>query len=416
MAHLLGILGKVLLFGIHLGLSQSLAQLLHVVSGIFLVLRGILVLALLQALISILLVLLHLLLEFLRHAEIGAWIELLVVLFYLVDVLLELLELLIHSLLLLHQLLFVLAAGLLRFTRNIALFLGQLLHFLDGLLHLLLNFEALHELDVLVELLLKLCIVNLKLFELLLHLLFVELLHHTLNLGHGLLHLVVHHLVHEAVQLALLLHELFALFAILLFQTVILLNLLLHLLHHLAHLFLLLGNLLQFLLLLPAEFLLVHQLAHHLVDLLLQALQLRHLVFCTLAHVGRALLQQAVELVGRRNLNLIHLRACRFGAMDGVVVRHLEPVGEDIARGQRQFSCVEREVELLRRTVLKGNFSLADGLSGRIGSIGGLMDKHELREAVIVFYAPTEEVAVGAQRVGHLLDGNHGQGVLDCGD
>ena len=100
--------------------------------------------------------------------------------------------------------------------------------------------------------------------------------------------------------------------------------------------------------------------------------------------------------------------------MDGVVVGDFEPVGELVARGQGELGGVEREVELLRRGAsLEGHFSLADGISGGVGGIGGLVDENEPGEAVIVLDAATEQAAVGVQRVDDLLDDNHGHRVGD---
>ena len=315
------------------------------------------------------------------------------------------LESVVHLLLFFLQLfLLVLAFGAFGLLGQFALLFGQTIHLLNCLFHFLFHLQTLHQLDVLVQLLLELCIVHLKLFQLLLHLLLVHLLHHTLYLGHRLLHLLIHHLVHQAVQFPLLLYKLFALFAIFLLQTVVLLNLLLHLLHHLAHLLLFLGNLLQLLFILPVELLLVHQPTHHIVYFLLQLLQLAHLHLGTLAHIAATLFQHAVELFLRRNLYLKLLRTGCLGAMDGIVVAHLEPIGQLVARGQHQLGRVEREEELLRRLPVKGNFSLADGVSGRVRGIDRPMHKNKPCEAVIIFYTTMKQPTVGMQRINQLVD------------
>ena len=406
-AHLLGVLGQVLLFGLDLGCGEGFAELLHVVGGLLLLAGGVLVLAFLEALLGLLLVLFDLFFQLLGHLEIRTGVEVLVVLLDLVDVLFQLLETAVQLLLFLLQLLVFLAFSLFRFTRNIALFLGQAVHVLDGLLHLLLQLQTLHQFDVLVELFLEFGVVHLELFQFLLHLVLVQFLHHAVYLRHGLLHLLVHHLVHQAVQLALFFHELFALLAVFLLQAVVLLDLLLHLLHHLAHLLLFLLYLLEVLLVLPVELLLVHQAAHHLVDFLLQFLQFRHLVFCALAHLVAAALQQLVQFVGGGDFDFEHLRLDSLGAVDGVVVGHLEPVGEGVAWGEGEFGGVEGEEELLRCLAgAEGHFGLAAGLSGGVGGVGRLVDENEPGEAVIVLHAAAEDAAVGVQGVYDFLHGD----------
>ena len=179
---------------------------------------------------------------------------------------------------------------------------------------------------------LKVGVVELQLLKLLLHLLLVEFLHHAFYLGEGLLHLVVHDLVHQSVKFALLLHELFALLTVALLKAVVLLYLALHLLHHLLDLALLVGNLLKFLAVLPVELFLVNEAFHHLVNVFLEAAQITHLCVGALVHIGGGLLQQAVELLLGGYLDFELLRPCRLGAVDGVIVTDLEPVGELVAR------------------------------------------------------------------------------------
>ena len=72
LAHLGGIFGHILLLGIHLRLSNCLAEAFEVIGSLLLHLRSILVPALLQVLLCILLMLLHLLFKFGGNHEVGS--------------------------------------------------------------------------------------------------------------------------------------------------------------------------------------------------------------------------------------------------------------------------------------------------------------------------------------------------------
>ena len=178
-AYLLWILGKFLLFNVHLGLSQLFRKLVQLVSCRLLRLGSILFLALFKAVFCLLLLLFYLVLKLLVSLEFRWIIEWFIVLLYLLNILFQLLELL-RKLLLLWQILL----WIILFLWQFLLFFGQILSLVHSLLHLLLQLKSLHQFNVLVKLLLKVLVLQFHILQFFLHLLLVHLVHQAVHLFH----------------------------------------------------------------------------------------------------------------------------------------------------------------------------------------------------------------------------------------
>ena len=151
----------------------------------------------------------------------------------------------------------------------------------------------------------------------------------------------------ELFQLALLLKNGLRLLVELLLESVVLPYLLLHSGDVLFQLFLFFGQLFQVLLVLPVKFLFVDEFAHQLVNLLLCLFNLRHRLLSGFLDTFVVGIYLILNLLFGRDSNLEHLRACRLGTVDAVVVPNLEIVGDIFAHLQIQLANIQSVIELL---------------------------------------------------------------------
>ena len=257
-------------------------------------------------------------------AESGGVLQLAELLLSLVQRFLQVLELLVELLLLLLKLFGVLFGGFGGLLGQLALALRQFLGFLDGVFHSFLGLEAFHKFNILIELLFDVLVFQFDILQSLLQLGFVHVVHQLFYLLHQLFHVVGHKLFVELFELTLLFHNCLALFAILLLELVVLLNLFLHLGNVVLQFFLLFGQLLEVFLVLPRKFLFVNEFAHQLGNFLLCLFYLRKRLLVGLVYIADVCIYLILNLLFGRHTHFEHLRTCRLRAVDAVVVPNLE--------------------------------------------------------------------------------------------